>query len=534
MDADNVPLLSTEGSPNLVSVISWNIAAINNNPFEYWMDPSGCKDPHIAQAEAAYSRLMTEAGNFIDRQREAPADQLVRVKDIMTPAMVDELFQLMEPKGWVGLEETRNYYEEDVAERGIISGVLFDQKIGKKRLCSWSDRYCNSIRCVDDFDEPMTLYRPSVINFSTSNALGDPKTRWKLWKQFMFDTPVRKAAGNDPIMVCDMLQPLKKSKYPDLTVEEEHMSMPLQTLFLAIFDMILFRIVDEAAPGRWLQLKKMVVDASGNKIQRTTQILATHYSHVDVMCICEASANFLEDARNSFGKDYVIPVPMEMDPEKDQNSFLLLHKRIFGDAQPRDITEEVKACFPKDKPLPLSVGDLFAVHLEAAGSAFVLASFHGDTQGLSTIPVLTALSILLASPPYAGCQLIFGMDANAYADAKGGSRLGIDVLGECLAHKGWRSSFGAPPNKAMVTTCAARTFLQPQTNKGNSAATRCTNGDTNPKDHILYVDASAQLVGQPHRDNTGSGRFQTGVTFPSLAFPSDHALIGAVLKLKEF
>lgn len=89
-----------------------------------------------------------------------------------------------------------------------------------------------------------------------------------------------------------------------------------------------------------------------------------------------------------------------MDTEKDQNSILLLHKRIFGDTQvlsalrraphphpctprtlqPRDITAEVKACFPKDKPLPLSPGDLFAVHVEAANSAFVLASFHGDTQ----------------------------------------------------------------------------------------------------------------------------------------------------------
>ena len=257
VDDDNVPLLSTKGSPNLVSVISWNIAAINNNPFEYWMDPSGSKDSHVAQAEAAYNRLMTEADSFIAKQREAAADQQIKVKDIMTAVMVDELFQLMGRKGWVGLEEARHYYEKgtfvcsllialllalfprrplraDVAERGIIAGILFDPKIGKKRLCSWcthtllnslsypssqllftlprvhsftqssthlltrsvillrchsfihsltlhlrfhsltllttpilvrSDRYCNSIRCVDDFDEPMTLYRPSVVMY---------------------------------------------------------------------------------------------------------------------------------------------------------------------------------------------------------------------------------------------------------------------------------------------------------------------------------------------------------------------------------
>ena len=113
MDGDNVPLLSNKGS-NLISVISWNIAAINNNPFEYWMDPSGCADTHVAQAEAAYSRLMTKADKFIGDQRQAGADQTVKVKDIMTPAMVEELFQLMAPKGWVGLEETRRYYDEGV------------------------------------------------------------------------------------------------------------------------------------------------------------------------------------------------------------------------------------------------------------------------------------------------------------------------------------------------------------------------------------------------------------------------------------
>lgn len=303
--------------------------------------------------------------------------------------------------------------------------------------------------------------------------------------------------------------------------------------------MIMFHIVDMAAPGRWLGLKRMIVDASGNKMARTAEILRSNYSHVDVVCLCEASACFLHDARKMLGEQYLVPVPEEMDTKKDQNSILFLHKRIFHDTQPRDITAEVCSFFPIDKPSPLTPGDLFVVHVETETVAWVLASFHGDTQGLSTIPVLTALSQLLAQPRYAQCQLIFGLDANAYVDGKGGACLDLDVMGHFLADHGWRSCFGGPPSKAMVTTCAARTFLQPQTNKGNIAATRATNGDTNPKDHILFLDADeragvgCQLVGSPHRDNTGSGGFRAGVTFPSLSFPSDHALIGAVLQIKQ-
>ena len=96
--------------------------------------------------------------------------------------------------------------------------------------------------------------------------------------------------GREPISVSDMLKPLSRSKYKGTCIEctarwmrgkrftgcsddrvlanrtspyhttlrltihsaltrlEEKISMPLQTLYLAVFDMIMFRIVDEAMP----------------------------------------------------------------------------------------------------------------------------------------------------------------------------------------------------------------------------------------------------------------------------------------------
>ena len=62
---------------------------------------------------------------------------------------------------------------------------------------------------------------------------------------------VRKIKGKEPELVCQLLSPLSRSKYPTLTAEDERISMPLQTVCLAMFDLIMFKIVDVAAPGAW-------------------------------------------------------------------------------------------------------------------------------------------------------------------------------------------------------------------------------------------------------------------------------------------
>lgn len=60
--------------------------------------------------------------------------------------------------------------------------------------------------------------------------------------------------------------------------------MPLQTLFLAIFDMILFRIVDEAAPGTHTQPSSRSLNhlATLPHIHRLTYS-CTHCECVDFM-----------------------------------------------------------------------------------------------------------------------------------------------------------------------------------------------------------------------------------------------------------
>ena len=56
----------------------------------------------------------------------------------------------------------------------------------------------------------------------------------------MFDNKlsINGKSGIEEKVPYEMLQPIKKAKYPDITVQEEKDSLPLQTMCGAIFDAI--------------------------------------------------------------------------------------------------------------------------------------------------------------------------------------------------------------------------------------------------------------------------------------------------------
>ena len=100
----------------------------------------------------------------------------------------------------------------------------------------------------------------------------------------------------------------------------------------------------------------------------------------------------------------------------------------------------------------------------------------------------------------------------------------------------------------MYTTYNARTYLQPQLNKAVRMTERAYSPltDRNPKDHILFQTSSctSDQVGREmqrtgfsaktvSRDNTGTGTFLPRTPFPTMNFPSDHAIVCAELQLEH-
>ena len=85
-------------------------------------------------------------------------------------------------------------------------------------------------------------------------------------------------------------------------------------------------------------------------------------------------------------------------------------------------------------------------------------------------------------------------------------------------------------NPRNFTTFNARTFLQPQLNKAVRREDRFDSPsvDRNPKDFILFYASDFSLL-SASKDNTGDGAFAADDMFPTLAFPSDHAVTKVAL-----
>ena len=78
-----------------LSIATWNIAAINNNPFEYWI---------TYKENPKYEELMSKVEQFL----ENPGSNDVAVSDVFTETMFTKLETRFKDVGW---QSVRNYWE---------------------------------------------------------------------------------------------------------------------------------------------------------------------------------------------------------------------------------------------------------------------------------------------------------------------------------------------------------------------------------------------------------------------------------------
>jgi hypothetical protein len=318
-------LVSKEGESDMNSlklnrktldVATWNIAAINNNPFEYW----------ITSNNTNYLKLMLGVSQFIDKPSPA---QDVKVSEVLNQTMVDELFALMRAARMKGVNETIEYWNKDYSQRSIIQGFMKDDMIGKKRLTSMPDRVTNTVSAEDK-----VVYRPTVIN-CYEGKLDSMADWWKAWKQFFFSSKlnVRKNGSVTAVKGVQLLAPISQAKYPSISKEEAAASLPLQTLCLAIFDAILVHMMQQLSGRQWQGVRGEICrELNHKKLDRTVQILEQSYVDMDVIFLQEVAANFRQVAtKRALGGGFDVLQPADLDTDRDQNSFVLLKKGRFAE-----------------------------------------------------------------------------------------------------------------------------------------------------------------------------------------------------------
>ncbi len=145
-----------------LSIATWNIAAINNNPFEYW----------ITFPDEIYNKFMFGVEQFLSMPSED-----FRVNTAFTEAMFSELLDLLEDCKFAGLERLKSRWIEDLSQRRAITDFLKDKSIGDKRLTSMPDRTTNTILLSDG----SRIMRPSVINAYDGCLLTSAEVWWTEW-----------------------------------------------------------------------------------------------------------------------------------------------------------------------------------------------------------------------------------------------------------------------------------------------------------------------------------------------------------------
>ena len=193
-------------------MVTWNIAAVNNNPFEYWM----------THPSASYGDLMQGVEEFI----ESPHARDIAVDEVFTPAMWNELKASLTALGCTGVEQTDERWQTDISKRRIISGFMKDKSLGDKRLASMPDRVTNTISLADGG----VANRPTPISCSL-DEMGSVAAWWPAWTTFMFERKLvlpGKDGSSSRKTPAGMLGKIKRAKYPALSQEEEDISIPLQ------------------------------------------------------------------------------------------------------------------------------------------------------------------------------------------------------------------------------------------------------------------------------------------------------------------
>lgn len=441
-----------------------------------------------------------------------PGAEDVRVDEVFTPAMFNRVMARLKGAGVGELETVGQLWETDYRSRRVVSGFLRDAEIGKKRLASMPDRVTNTLRLPSG----ETLFRPTVINCYEQDftSLDD----WfEQWLSFFFDQQVD-MNGKGPKAIYSLLQPIRKSKYPAVTEEEEKASVPLQLLMQGVFDAILVNLLLTKGGSTWQQIRREICQSlNSRKNGRILDILSSTYQDADVVFLQEASGALVEMLRERHSGSFQILVPRDFSSSRSQNSVIMLRSRLFAEA--KEVVMEAKGW---------DAGDLLIVEAKVpvpgrTPTSIALASFHGDTNGLLTIPVLKEVMANLPAQLF-----VFGLDANTYNKKSSSTAYVMDFEG-VYKEFGLQACWGAV-DPSRVTTFHARTYLQPQLNKATKSSELLEKGDVNLKDFILFTKhfTSAATL----RDNTGRREYIEGMVFPTLEFPSDHAAISTDLFLR--
>eukprot|EP00485_Elphidium_margaritaceum_P007407 CAMPEP_0202688346 /NCGR_PEP_ID=MMETSP1385-20130828/3875_1 /ASSEMBLY_ACC=CAM_ASM_000861 /TAXON_ID=933848 /ORGANISM="Elphidium margaritaceum" /LENGTH=577 /DNA_ID=CAMNT_0049343297 /DNA_START=18 /DNA_END=1751 /DNA_ORIENTATION=+ len=519
------PPSSATSAPRELSVMTWNIAGINNNPWEYYVM---LDDPN-------YKSLMSNVEEFMTSDA-----QKLSVRDVLNEIdskLLDKLLDLLREKQVVtnaNEQRCKEVLESDIEKNYVtacVDAFLCNKHVGQHRLISWPDRLLNTI----DDKHGGFVYRPTPINYYPTK-FADKADWFAQWLAFMRDTGI------------DILVNQKNNKYADgyqkAGLGDADDFLFINVVLLCVFDAILVFMlfeIERQSNINWQDLKMQCHKIlNKDKLMNTVGILNRVYGDCDVLFLQEVRNNFVDaiGADNELKAKYQIVFPQEKS-KNNQTSIVCLKKTCFGaEAKIEEVSQEFYDCYKGS--VKIGKGDLIA--LKVSKPNLMLVSFHGDTGGLATADVLSVIDEVVKEKEWrATHKLVIGLDANTYYDEFVGDKKDkFYSCGECnelLKRLSMAHCFDYDALPQHHTSNCPRTYLQPQLNKAVKRSDMHNKfvSFRSPKDYIMfYRDQFTLNADQTMLDNTGNKHYNGDVEYvlPAQRFPSDHAIVSTKLTMK--
>ena len=435
----------------VIRVLSWNVGSLQTNPLEFWQ-PVGST---VRGVQDKLDRALRESKSTL-------------MRDVFTESMLRDI------PGYSAVFQT---IHSEFATRSLHAFIT-DPLIGHKRLVSMPDRV---MREFSPFGK-----RPSLIT-GYSEPFSSMEHWWAVYLEFMKTV--------DPLY--SVLRGYQTAKYGTSVVSENEIAnyKEYQLVYLVAADAAL-TFLGLRAPEMSAALSMM-----NSVFARKFEIIYHHLRRHDADVVCLQEVDVSELMNFDFA-DYISVLPQRSSGKQD--SVILLRASVFTQVEP--IEHDLGG-----------IGDLTlvgAVHT-ATGRRLRIASYHGDTNGQSTIPTITTMLSGVLDP------FVIGIDANTHAKSSPG-KLAFDDFKAFIHDSDLRlcNAAGSP------TTMSARSFFQAQSHKGSHASDFEVAAD--PKDNIIITrdfqiaDSGVDFTGERNPDPR---------LIPNEGFPSDHAIVWAQLEL---
>lgn len=468
-----------------VSVITWNVSGINNNPFEFHTDFGD-------------EGLNKSFATITDKAKECIEGSTQTVKEVFTEDLYsNKLLPAIKNRF---AEETsavktmEDFWLEICDEK--VSSFFKHSLVEEKRLFSWPDRYINM---------PEGEKRPTVINTYSFDNINNLNDWWSKWEKFMFEDTFSKGKGAVSL--------LKPNKY----LEGDKGESPLQILALALYDSILYNVLENTETN-WKDIKNKICNSGmvnpDKKVQKAKEILM----HTDLA----ADIVFLQEVGKDYaGDNWQLDQYIHASPETigAQNSLILLKKSVYESCQP--ITQEVLDTANESLKKQYAFGDLVvAIGMDKNAKGYFFASVHADSKGETSVEVIQLL-INYAQDHHTAFPIIIGMDGNTVKTAAV-QELIRAFEGSCASIY---SDSGFEVSQLPHTTQKQRTYLQPQLNAKKLKL------DKSLKDYIIFTKNKFSIQTKTIVDTVANGSRPElkSRNLPTPDFPSDHCLVRATL-----